>query len=172
MATFEAQFNPEFLENIFVSYCSSPVGLIRIKSTENAVTEVFFVEKETPAPSAQLPEVAAQCAQQLQEYFGGQRKEFDLPLLPMGTGFQQRVWNELQKIPYGQSATYLDMARRLGDEKTIRAAASANGKNPIAIIIPCHRVIGSDGKLVGYAGGMHRKRWLLQHEGIIGRELF
>lgn len=102
--------------------------------------------------------------QQLEEYFRGNRKQFDLPLNPQGTPFQQKVWNELLKIDYGSTATYLQMAKRLGDVKAIRAAASANGKNPIGIIIPCHRVIGADGKLTGYAGGLHRKQWLLEHE--------
>ena len=92
------------------------------------------------------------------------RKQFDLPLNPSGTAFQQKVWQQLIQIPFGETITYLHMAKRLGNVKSIRAAASANGKNPLAIIIPCHRVVGADGKLTGYAGGLHRKQWLLEHE--------
>ena len=101
---------------------------------------------------------------QFKEYFDGTRETFSIPLKPEGTDFQKRVWNELAKIPFGKTVSYQEVANRLGDPKVIRAAASANGKNPISIIIPCHRVIGSDGSLTGYAGGLHRKKWLLAHE--------
>jgi methylated-DNA-[protein]-cysteine S-methyltransferase len=101
---------------------------------------------------------------QFEEYFNGTRKTFDIPLSPEGTEFQKKVWTELLNIPYGETTTYQQMANKLGDPKVIRAAASANGKNPISIVIPCHRVIGSDGSLTGYAGGLHRKKWLLEHE--------
>ena len=110
--------------------------------------------------------------EQLVAYFNGTLKAFDLPLSPAGTEFQQRVWNELLAIPFGQTHSYLDLANKLGDEKVIRAAASANGKNPIPIIIPCHRIIGSDGSLTGYSGGLEKNRWLLQHEGALQPELF
>ena len=111
--------------------------------------------------------------EQLSEYMNGERETFDLPLAPTGTDFQNKVWNELMKIPFGTTISYLELAKRLGDEKVIRAAASANGKNPIPIIIPCHRVIGSDGSLTGYAGGLDKKRWLLKHEGaLVQPELF
>ncbi|RXK62855.1 methylated-DNA--[protein]-cysteine S-methyltransferase [Lacibacter luteus] len=102
--------------------------------------------------------------QQLDAYFAGKLHQFDLPLRPAGTAFQQSVWNQLVQIPFAETITYLHMAKRLGNVKAIRAAASANGKNPLAIIIPCHRVVGADGKLTGYAGGLHRKQWLLEHE--------
>ena len=101
---------------------------------------------------------------QFEEYFEGKRTQFDLKLAPKGTEFQKKVWNQLQEIQYGKTMTYQQMANQLGDPKVIRAAASANGKNPISIVIPCHRVIGSDGSLTGYAGGLHRKKWLLEHE--------
>ena len=101
---------------------------------------------------------------QLQEYFEGNRTHFDLKLNPQGTDFQKRVWEELSQILFGKTTSYLQMAKNLGDPKVIRAAASANGKNPIAILIPCHRVIGSDQSLTGYAGGIWRKKWLLEHE--------
>ena len=98
------------------------------------------------------------------KYFEGKRNQFDLNLNPAGTDFQKKVWNELLQIPYGKTCSYLDIAKRLGDPKSIRAAATANGKNPLWIVIPCHRVIGSDGSLTGYAGGLWRKKWLLDHE--------
>jgi methylated-DNA-[protein]-cysteine S-methyltransferase len=100
----------------------------------------------------------------LNEYFEGKRQNFDLLLNPEGTEFQKKVWSLLSEIPYGKTISYLELSRRFGDEKAIRAVAAANGKNPVWIIIPCHRVIGSDGSLTGYAGGLHRKKWLLNHE--------
>ena len=104
--------------------------------------------------------------QQLDAYFNGTRKEFDLQLDPEGTDFQKRVWKELLNVPFGKTRTYLEQSKKLGDIKAIRAVASANGKNPIAIIIPCHRILGSDGSLTGYASGLWRKKWLLEHEGM------
>ena len=102
--------------------------------------------------------------QQLDEYFNGTRTAFNLKLNPQGTGFQQRVWKELLNIPHGKTRSYLEQSKKLGDVKAIRAVASANGKNPIWILIPCHRIIGSDGSLTGYAGRLWRKKWLLEHE--------
>ena len=109
--------------------------------------------------------VLERCKEQLQEYFIGTRKEFDLPILPVGSEFQERVWNSLLEIPYGKTMSYLSLARRLGDEKAIRAVARANGENALSIIIPCHRILGSDGSLTGYAGGLRVKKKLLQLEG-------
>ncbi len=103
-------------------------------------------------------------AYQLQEYFDGTREIFTLELSPEGTDFQKGVWNELLNIPYGKTISYLELSKKLGDVKAIRAVAAANGQNPLWIVIPCHRVIGSDGSLTGYAGGLHRKKWLLEHE--------
>ena len=149
-------------------YINSPLGPIELTATEAALTSVHFVEaqkvispKRTETePNAILIETAAQ----LDAFFEGKLQVFDLPLFAEGTPFQQRVWTELLEITYGKTASYLEMAIRLGDEKCIRAAATANGRNPIAIIIPCHRVIGSNGSLVGYGGDLWRKKWLLQHE--------
>ncbi len=121
---------------------------------------LFMEEKMEDNPNDFLK----QAAQQMAEYFDGQRMVFDFPMKQTGTDFQTRVWHELTTIPLGQTRNYLQLARQLGDEKCIRAAASANGKNQLAIAVPCHRVIGSSGKLVGYAGGLHRKHWLLHHE--------
>lgn len=120
------------------------------------VVDTFLSTTDSP--------VLQQTILQLDEYFAGSRTQFDLPLSPAGTAFQQKVWQQLIQIPFAETITYLHLAKRLGNVKSIRAAASANGKNPLAIIIPCHRVVGADGKLTGYAGGLHRKQWLLEHE--------
>ena len=111
-----------------------------------------------------LNSVLVQCKQELLEYFAGKRKEFSVPFRQAGTEFQQKVWNELLKIPYGKTVSYNFIAESLGDKKSIRAVGASNGKNQISIIVPCHRVIGSDGSLTGYAGGLWRKKWLLNHE--------
>ena len=108
--------------------------------------------------------VVAQCVNQLDEYFQAKRKVFELALAPQGTDFQKRVWAQLLEIPYGETVSYLDVARAIGNAKSIRAVGAANGANPLSIIVPCHRVIGSDGKLTGYGGGLWRKEWLLNHE--------
>lgn len=111
-----------------------------------------------------IPEELEDVVYQLQEYFRGERKIFDLVLQPEGTDFQKKVWRALEEIPYGSTVSYLELSRDLGNEKAIRAVAAANGRNPLWIIVPCHRVIGSDGSLTGYAGGLWRKKWLLEHE--------
>jgi methylated-DNA-[protein]-cysteine S-methyltransferase len=114
----------------------------------------------------------AEVHRQLDAYFAGELEEFDLPLAPSGTPFQLRVWEELQRIPLGETISYSELAERIGNPKTVRAVGLANGRNPISIIVPCHRVIGADGSLVGYGGGLERKRWLLEHEEVVsGRRL-
>ena len=147
----------------FTSYFESPIGSIKLTTSEDAVLSAEF-KNEPQTSDFELPEIALNLQKQLKLYFEGNLLEFDLKLDPQGTDFQKRVWRELTNIPFGKNASYMDMAVKLGDPKVIRAAASANGKNPIAIIIPCHRVIGKDGSLTGYAGGLHRKKWLLDHE--------
>ena len=154
------------MEEAFVTYLSSPIGLLEIKGTETAISAVSFVEEEKES-SKDLPEIILQCKNELDEYFAGTRKEFTVKVEPIGTPFRQKVWKELRKIKFGNTTSYLHISRQLGDENAIRAVGSANGKNPIAIILPCHRVIGENGKLVGYAGGLWRKQWLLEHEGNI-----
>ena len=119
------------------------------------------------APVSPVPKSLPFLKRQLESYFSGNLRDFNIPMLAAGTDFQRRVWKELQNIPYGQTISYLELARRLGDEKCIRAAARASGANPIAILIPCHRVIGSDGSLVGYAGGLDMKEFLLRLEGAL-----
>jgi|TARA_R100000479_G_scaffold68390_2_gene32624 methylated-DNA-[protein]-cysteine S-methyltransferase len=149
---------------------------MELKGNALGLTSALFIDNEiTPLTdvSETLPEPLQKALQQLSEYFKGDRQIFNIPLNPQGTEFQHKVWKELQKVSFGKTASYQQIANALGDPKVIRAAASANGKNPISIIIPCHRVIGSDGSLTGYAGGLHRKKWLLQHESPVKQgELF
>lgn len=150
------------------AYISTPIGVLELQGCKNGLASATFLDSDK-ALSKTIPEELKNAFTQLQEYFTDKRTHFDLPLNPKGTDFQKRVWSELSKIPFGKTVSYLDMAKQLGDPKVIRAAASANGKNPIAIIIPCHRVIGSDGSLTGYAGGLHRKKWLLEHESPVSQ---
>lgn len=153
-------------------YIETPLGIATIKGNKNGVTSVSVTKESKNVPSIDIPSYLQNTVSQLHEYFEGKRTDFDLVLNPEGTDFQKRVWNELLHIPFGKTATYLDMAKRLGDPKCIRAAASANGKNPLWIIVPCHRVIGSDGSLTGYAGGLWRKKWLLDHESPVKQQSF
>jgi methylated-DNA-[protein]-cysteine S-methyltransferase len=124
------------------------------------------ISEESDAPSIEIDPCLIACVKQLDEYFKGIRTEFSLPLIPQGSEFQKRVWKELTKVSFGETRTYMEQAKKLGDKKAIRAVAAANGKNPIWIIIPCHRILGSDGSLTGYAGEIWRKKWLLGHEGL------
>ena len=140
----------------------SPLGILIIKSDGQAVTEISFSEEVQEIQNSCA--VLESCRQQLSDYFAGKLVSFDLPLNPEGTAFQQKVWAELIKIPYGETITYMELAIRLGDTKAIRAVGTANGKNPLAILIPCHRVIGAGNKLTGYAGGIWRKKALLELE--------
>ncbi len=146
------------------AYIETPLGIAVIAGDENGIASVSVTKESKNKPSKEIPFYLEDASTQLKEYFEGKRTNFDLKLNPSGTEFQKKVWNQLLNIPFGKTATYLDMAKRLGDPKCIRAAASANGKNPLWIIVPCHRVIGSDGSLTGYAGGLWRKKWLLDHE--------
>jgi methylated-DNA-[protein]-cysteine S-methyltransferase len=147
------------------AYFQSPIGLLIIKADEYYVNAISFSEENDPSQSNDLVSLLLQRSlQQLDEYFTGKRKIFDLPILQKGTDFQLKVWQQLSAISYGKTISYMDLAKKLGDVKVIRAAGTANGKNNLAIVCPCHRVIGSDAKLVGYAGGLWRKKWLLAHE--------
>ena len=155
-----------------IASIKTPIGILKIKGSSKGISEIVFSEEAVPESLA-TPPYLQQAVEQLQEYFSKKRTSFDLILVPQGTEFQQKVWKELQTIPFGNTTSYQQMANQLGDPKVIRAAASANGKNPISIVIPCHRVIGSDGSLTGYAGGLHRKKWLLAHESPVKQgELF
>lgn len=141
----------------------SPLGYTKIVGDEDGITQVTVLNSEEKVTDI-IPTELEDCVIQLQEYFEGTRQQFDLNLNPQGTDFQKSIWKLLEQIPYGKTISYLDLAKQLGDVKAIRAVANANGKNPLWIIVPCHRVIGSDGSLTGYAGGLHRKQWLLEHE--------
>jgi len=152
------------MNSIFISYVESPIGTIEIKADEQSILSVQFKDTNKVETSFSENEISKNGKQQLSEYFASERKEFDLPLQLSGTDFQNKVWTELQVIPYGKTISYLQLAKNLGDPKCIRAAGTANGKNPFAIVVPCHRVIGSNGDLIGYAGGLWRKQWLLEHE--------
>jgi methylated-DNA-[protein]-cysteine S-methyltransferase len=143
----------------------SPLGYTKIVGDEDGIVSINVLNSEEK-PSDIIPLEMEDCVIQLQEYFEGSRTSFSLKLNPEGTPFQKQVWNELQKIPFGKTNSYLELSKRLGDVKAIRAVANANGKNPLWIVVPCHRVIGSDGSLTGYAGGLHRKQWLLEHESL------
>ena len=154
---------------IYERIIESPLGPISLAGTDEGLIRVDFQHGERPVevtPSGRMPPgYFEQAVAQLREYFEGTRQHFDLPLAPPGTAFQHQVWQALQHIPFGHTTTYQDLAARLGKPTASRAVGSANGRNPIAIIIPCHRVIGRDGRLRGYAGGLHIKQQLLQHEG-------
>lgn len=140
----------------------TPLGTARLQAGPSGVCSISISDPEDIAEN--IPPALEPACSQLREYFQGTRKWFDLPLDPQGTDFQKTVWNALLEIPYGQTLSYMDLAKRLGDPKAIRAVAAANGQNPLWVVVPCHRVVGSDGSLTGYAGGLHRKKWLLDHE--------
>ncbi len=148
-----------------MSVCTieTPLGIAKIVGDTNGITSVSILNSNEQVSNI-IPEELQDCIYQLRDYFQGERKYFSLKLNPEGTIFQKRVWNELQTIPFGKTVSYLELSKQLGDVKAIRAVANANGKNPLWIIVPCHRVIGSNGSLTGYAGGLHRKQWLLDHE--------
>ncbi len=141
----------------------SPLGFTKIIGDKDGVQSISVLNSQEKITEV-IPEALKDCVFQLNEYFKGERKQFSFTLNPQGTTFQNSVWKALLTIPYGKTCSYLDLSKQLGDPKTIRAVANANGKNPLWIVIPCHRVIGSDGSLTGYAGGLHRKKWLIEHE--------
>ena len=142
---------------------NSPLGFTKISGDTDGITQVTVLNSQEKVTDI-IPSELKDCVIQLQEYFDGSRKDFNLKLNPLGTDFQKIIWDLLQKIPSGKTISYLQLSKQLGDVKAIRAVAGANAKNPIWIIVPCHRVIGSDGSLTGYAGGLYRKQWLLNHE--------
>ncbi|WP_379967685.1 methylated-DNA--[protein]-cysteine S-methyltransferase [Ectobacillus sp. sgz5001026] len=146
---------------MFQTYYKSEIGWIEIKGNEDAIISVLFVD----APNKEeINPVLESCKQQVQEYFEGTRRTFTVPLSAKGTEFQTGVWDALKTIPYGETASYSDIATKIGNPKAVRAIGNANSKNPISILVPCHRIIGKNRALVGYAGGLWRKKWLLTHE--------
>lgn len=150
---------------MYYAYYESPIGLVEIGGTEAAITSLYFVD--LPCPDYATHATVQAAVEQLAEYFAGTRKTFDLPLDFYGTTFQQQVWRQLLHVPYGVTASYQEIALALGNAKATRAVGAANGANPISIIAPCHRIVGSNGKLTGYGGGLWRKEWLLKHEGCL-----
>lgn len=147
------------METVFVK---TPLGIAKIIGDEDGIS-VISVSDEGDSSST-IPMVLQEAVSQLNDYFEGKRTDFAFKLNPSGTEFQQKVWRGLLEIPFGKTMSYLELSKKLGDVKAIRAVASANGKNPLWIVVPCHRVIGTDGSLTGYAGGLWRKKWLLEHE--------
>lgn len=148
---------------------NTPLGIAQITGNENGIAQISVVDEGEI--SSEIPTVLQEAVTQLNEYFQANRTHFDFKLNPKGTEFQQKVWQALLEIPYGKTTTYLAQSKKLGDIKAIRAVASANGKNPLWIVVPCHRVIGTDGSLTGYAGGLWRKKWLLEHENPSGQQI-
>ena len=161
--------------NIEIAYYQSPLGVLELRGNGHSITEVLFVNswKGAKLDEANLTftppasKVIKSCIKQLDEYFAGSRTHFTVPMSQVGSEFQQLVWAELEMIPYGRTISYHELSKRIGNVKAIRAVGSANGNNGICILVPCHRVIGSNGDLVGYGGDLWRKKWLLEHEGKI-----
>ena len=148
---------------------NSPLGFTKIIGDEDGISSVTMLNSEEKITDI-IPVELEDCVIQLNEYFEGSREIFNLKINAQGTNFQKKVWNQLVQIPYGKTTSYLELSKELRDVKTIRAVANANGKNPLWIIVPCHRVIGSDGSLRGYAGGLNRKKWLLEHESPVKQQ--
>lgn len=153
---------------MFIDYMESPLGTIELKASSQGIVHVIFCGDQRHKVNAN--DITKKGKQQLKEYFAGERKEFDLPLDPKGTDFQKKVWRSLVDIPFGKTLSYGDIAQKLNNVNAVRAVGGANGRNPISIIVPCHRVIGSNGALTGYAGGVERKLWLLKHEEVAIKE--
>ena len=148
---------------------NSPLGFVLIEGNEDGISKISVISDETIL-SESIPKLFTNVVSQLKEYFEGNRTDFQFKMNPKGTDFQMKVWDELLKIPFGKTASYQEVTNNLGDPKAIRAVANANGKNPLWIVVPCHRVIGSDGSLTGYAGGLWRKKWLLDHENPVKQQ--
>lgn len=145
------------------AHIKTPLGSCLIEGDEHGVSKIWVLDEDMPASNI-IPSELQEAVTQLNDYFAGKRKSFDFKLNPHGTEFQKKVWNALLEIPFGKTMSYHQLSVTLGDVKAIRAVASANGKNPLWIVVPCHRIIGADGSLTGYAGGLWRKKWLLEHE--------
>jgi methylated-DNA-[protein]-cysteine S-methyltransferase len=153
------------------AFLKTPLGYLEINGSENGITKIEFLNFRVRIN--RVPASLKPCVNELKEYFLGKRQNFSIELDLTGSSFQMKVWNELMKIPYGTTISYLELARRVGDIKALRAVGGANGANPVVILVPCHRVIGNNGKLVGYGGGIKRKKWLLEHEHAFAqRDLF
>jgi len=152
-----------FMDNIFKTTVQTPIGYLELTTNHDYLLSVTFTDNYLQ-PSGYQPNILMETAKQIGEYFRGIRKVFNLNLQPAGTDFQMKVWEQVMKVPFGETVSYLEIAKQTGSKNNTRAVGMANGKNPIPIIIPCHRIIGLNGKLTGYAGGLDRKKWLLNHE--------
>lgn len=154
------------MTDTYRTYYHADIGWLEIVGTEKSILSVEFVEapESGQGQATEVPAILRVCAQQLAEYFKGERQTFSLNLAPPGTPFQQEVWRALETIPYGETRSYAQIAQQIGRPNAYRAVGHANGQNKIAIILPCHRVVGHDGRLTGYGGGLWRKAWLLKHE--------
>jgi len=153
------------------AFLKTPIGYLEVTGSENGIRTLEFLNFRVRPQH--IPACLRACIAQLGEYFHGSRQYFDLKLDMQGSPFQLKIWNELLKVPYGSTISYLELARKTGNIKALRAVGGANGHNPVSIIVPCHRVIGSNGRLVGYRGGLKRKKWLLEHEHALSqRDLF
>jgi methylated-DNA-[protein]-cysteine S-methyltransferase len=145
------------------SYYKSPIGNIEIGAVDDKIVSIYFVDVDGKEQNP-LTETEKICISELDDYFKGKIRQFSFPIGLTGTDFQRKVWNELLNIPYGETISYGELSKRIQNPAAVRAVGSANGSNPLSIVVPCHRVIGSNGKLVGYGGGLWRKKWLLDHE--------
>jgi methylated-DNA-[protein]-cysteine S-methyltransferase len=148
---------------------NSPLGFVLIEGNKDGISKISVTSDEMVL-SEDISALFDEAVTQLNEYFEGNRTDFQFKMNPNGTDFQKKVWQELLKIPFGKTFSYQEVTNNLGDPKAIRAVANANGKNPLWIVVPCHRVIGSDGSLTGYAGGLWRKKWLLDHENPVKQQ--
>lgn len=146
------------------AYIETPLGIMRIVGNNDGVAFIDFIKEDKLVTTKEVPSSLTDAAKEMIEYFNGTRKEFTIRSIVKGTAFQEKVWSELLKIKYGETASYADIANRIGNPKAVRAVANANARNPLSIVVPCHRIIGSNGKLTGYAGGLWRKEWLLDRE--------
>ena len=156
---------------MYIEYMDSPIGKLKITSSEDHISLIHFVKKEEELQLENKSKISTEMCQQLRAYFNGRLQTFDIPFHQDGTSFQQSVWNQLVEIPYAETISYLDLAHKINNPKSIRAVGTTNGKNALSIVVPCHRVIGSDGKLTGYAGGLWRKRFLIDHEMKIAQKV-
>lgn len=149
-------------QRYYYYYYDSPIGILEISTTEDELISILYVDEKRE--NTEQPKILKEVIKQIQEYFNGERKEFDIKFKLKGTEFQEKVWNALTHIPYGETVSYKYIATKIGNEKAVRAVGNTNGRNVINIVVPCHRVIGSNKSLTGYGGGLDRKLWLLQHE--------
>jgi methylated-DNA-[protein]-cysteine S-methyltransferase len=156
------------MKSVQRAFIKTPIGFLELAGTEKGLQQINFLDfKVRPK---RTPSCLKMAADQIEEYFAGKLTHFTVPLDLEGTPFQQKVWEEVQKIPFGSTLTYVDIAKKMGNMHILRAVGGANASNPVPIIIPCHRVIGKTGKLVGYGGGLKRKKWLLEHENAFSQK--